>query len=136
MNKPLAGQAVRFLLFGGLNTAVTYAIYLLLLPTLDYVKAYGIAYVAGILISYGLNVRFVFRVVPSLRTLVLYPLVYLAQYIFGLFVLFVAVEKLFIPREYALLVSIALSIPLTFFLSRMLLLRSVSGVVPSTPMDR
>ena len=126
MRRLLAAQAVRFLLWGALNTGVTYVIYLLLLPTLDYVRAYAAAYLAGIVMSYGLNVRFVFRVPPRWQTLLLFPLVYLAQYLFGLAVLYLAVEKLAIPREFALLASIALSIPLTFMLSRTLFLRPAS----------
>lgn len=111
------------MLFGALNTIVTYVVYLLLLPSLDYAKAYAMAYVVGIVISYALNVRFVFRVNPSWRTLLLFPLVYLAQYLVGLSVLYISVERLAIPRELALLVTIALSIPLTFVLTRTLLLR-------------
>ncbi len=124
MIKPLAGQAARFLVFGALNTAATYAIYLLLLPSLDYVRAYGVAYVAGILISYGLNVRFVFRVRPSWRSALLFPLVYVIQYLVGLGVLHLAVERFAIPREYALLASIAVSVPLSFVLTRFLLART------------
>lgn len=127
------GQAARFVLFGALNTLVTYAIYLLLLPSLDYAKAYAVAYVVGIVISYGLNVRFVFRVTPNWRTLLLFPLVYCAQYLFGLAVLYIAVERLAIPRELALLATIALSIPLTFLLSRTLLLRPVRHLANHPP---
>lgn len=124
--KPLVGQAVRFLLSGAANTALTYAIYLLLLPALDYQRAYAVAFVSGIAFSYVMNVRFVFRVRANWRSAVLFPLVYLIQYLVGLAVLHVAIERLGIPREYALLASIAVSIPLTFLCSRLLLHRAPS----------
>ena len=129
--KRLAGQALRFLVSGAINTGVTYAIYLVLLRYLDYRSAYGVAFLSGIVFSYALNVRFVFRVRPSLRSALLFPLVYVIQYLVGLGVLQLVVERFVVPREYALLASIAVSIPLTFALTRMLLHRS--SLVPTQP---
>lgn len=122
--KIVAGQALRFLISGAINTAVTYAVYLVLLGYLDYRSAYGVAFLSGIVFSYALNVRFVFRVRPNWRSAVLFPLVYVIQYLVGLGVLQLAVERFAIPREYALLASIAVSIPLTFALTRLLLNRN------------
>ncbi len=122
--KIFAGQALRFLISGAINTAVTYAVYLVLLRYLDYRSAYGVAFVSGIAFSYLLNVRFVFRVRPNWRSAILFPLVYVIQYLVGLGVLQSAVERFAIPREFALLASIAVSIPLTFVLTRFLLRRN------------
>lgn len=125
--KRLGGQAVRFLVSGAINTAVTYAIYLVLLRYMDYRSAYGVAFVSGIVLSYALNVRFVFRVRPSWRSAILFPVVYIIQYLVGLGVLQLAVERFAIPREYALLASIAVSVPLTFVLTRVLLTRMTAA---------
>lgn len=134
--KPLAGQAVRFLLSGAANTALTYAIYLVLLPALDYQRAYAVAFISGIVFSYALNVRFVFRVRPSWRSAVLFPLVYLVQYLVGLAVLHIAIERVGIAREYALLASIAASIPVTFVCSRWLLHRKPATGADATSEKR
>lgn len=119
----LLRQVARFVIVGALNTGITYAVYLLVLPALDYSAAYAVSYVIGIGIAYFLNARFVFKVNASWRTLVLFPLVYVVQYLFGWAVLSLAIEKFAISREFALLFSIALSIPLTFLLSRKILTR-------------
>lgn len=120
-DRALAGEAARFVVAGVVNTALTYAAYLALLRVVDYAIAYTVVYVAGIAFSYYLNTRFVFRTRAEPLRAAAYPLVYVVQYLFGLAVLHVAVEYLSIPRQFALLASIALSVPLTFVLSRLLL---------------
>ena len=54
-------EFARFIVSGGLNTFVTYLIYLGLLFILDYRVSYTISYIFGIFISYWLNVKFVFH---------------------------------------------------------------------------
>ena len=55
-----SARFARFVAAGVVNTAASYAIYLLLLPFVDYQLAYAIAYVAGIATQYVLHSRFVF----------------------------------------------------------------------------
>lgn len=117
----MRGQAVRFLLAGGVNTAITYAIYYGLMATLDYRLAYSLAFAAGILISFYLNALFVFRAAPTWRKLFLYPAVYIVQYCVGILVLWIAVERLAVPKPLAMLIVIGTSIPLTFVLTRSIL---------------
>ena len=119
MNPALKAEALRFLIVGGLNTAITYALYLALLPLLDYTVAYTVTYVLGIGLAYLLNTRFVFRVRPSVHSAVAFPFVYLIQYGVGMLVLSIAVRLLEIPQQYAMVAVIAVTVPLTFFLSRL-----------------
>lgn len=119
MNSALKAEALRFLIVGGLNTAITYALYLALLPMLDYAVAYTVTFIIGIGLAYALNTRFVFRVRASVRSAVAFPFVYLAQYGLGVLVLNVAVRGLEIPKQYALLIVIAVTMPIVFFLSRL-----------------
>lgn len=123
MSRETTQQAIRFLLSGGINTAATYFLYLVLLTPLGYRAAYTAAYVAGIALSYVLSTRFVFRVPMSGRSAVKFPLLYLAQYLFGLAILLLSVSWLSIPPTYAALLSIALSVPFTFVLSRYVLVQ-------------
>jgi len=111
-------EGVRFLASGAANTVLSYLLYLLLLQWLDYLPAYTIAYAAGILLAYTLSLRFVFRAQHSWRKLALFPLIYLVQYSLGATVLHLAVSRMDIPREWALLASIAVTVPVTFVLSR------------------
>ena len=125
MTLRLRHQALRLLIAGAINTAATYAIYLALLPLLDYTLAYTIAYVTGIVISYLLSTSFVFRVSRTAANMATFPLVYVVQYLLGALVLNLAVRWFGIPEKFALVVSIVVTIPVTFFLSRALLHRGV-----------
>jgi putative flippase GtrA len=127
MRQEVRHEALRFLIAGAANTVATYGVYLALLPLLNYAVAYSIAFVAGILLSYLLNTRFVFRVAGSMRRFAMYPLVYVAQYLVGLAVLHAAVALFDVKEELALLASVAVSLPLTFLLSRLVLKAGVSA---------
>lgn len=108
----------RFLLSGGINTAFTYAIYLILLHFLNYKVSYSIAYISGVILSFILNRFFVFATHKGIKSIVLYPFVYVFQYCFGLFIVWLWVSVLKLAPEIAPIVSIILTIPLTFILSR------------------
>lgn len=119
----LRGQALRFLLAGGINTLATLGLYWLLLPAIGYGPAYTVSFVAGIAISYLLNVRFVFRVAASPRSAVLFPGVYAVQYCVGLAVLWLWSSVLGLSPAYGVIASIAVTVPLTFILARLVLKR-------------
>jgi len=114
-------QFTRFLIAGAVNTAVSYAVYLLLLALLPYLAAYTISYLAGIAISYLLLTRFVFRTERRLATAVRFPLVYVAQYLTGTTVLTLLVEAWGVRASIAAIAAIVASIPVTFVLSRLVL---------------
>jgi putative flippase GtrA len=117
----ISSEALRFLIAGAINTLVGYSIYFVLLPTVGYAWAYTAAYVAGIGLAYVLNTRFVFRVQRRVRGILLFPFVYVVQYLIGVVTLHVAIKNLGVSQELALLVSIAVTIPVTFLLSRFVL---------------
>lgn len=121
MKNSIRLEAFYFLISGALNTIVTYAIYLALLSSLGYVAAYTITYLCGILLAYALNTRYVFRVRRSSRGIALFSLVYIFQYLVGLAMLRLAITMLGTSEKIALLASIAVTLPLTFFLSRFVL---------------
>ena len=123
MSAPIRREALRFLIAGAINTVTTYAVYLALLSWLHYTLAYTIAYVTGIALAYWLSTWYVFEVRRSKRGMLLFPLVYVAQYLAGVGTLQFAVNLLSLPQQYALLVSIAVTVPITFVLSRLVLKR-------------
>ncbi|VVP11904.1 hypothetical protein PS865_03406 [Pseudomonas fluorescens] len=108
----------RFVLSGGFNTIATYALYLILLGFFSYQISYAVAYVSGVILAYYLNSKLVFKSNQGLRSVLLFPLVYVIQYIWNGFVLWVAVEKFGVNSEFALLVVILLFVPVSYFLSR------------------
>lgn len=114
-------EFIRFLAGGGFNTLATYLLFLALATWINTTAAYSIAYVAGIVLSYFINAMFVFSRRTSLQTASLYPFVYLAQYLLGLGVLFIATSYFSIAKEMAMLIVIAVNTPITFVISKKVL---------------
>lgn len=111
-------EILGFIAVGGANTAVTYTLYLLASQVVFYQVAYAFAYGCGILISYGLNLRYVFRSGSSWRKFLQYPMVYIAQYAVGAASLWILVEWLGVSSVYALFFTIILTLPVTFIFSK------------------
>lgn len=119
-----------FVFFGGVNTVLTYGIYVLLVLFVAYPTAYTLAYPPGILISYYLNTRFVFREKLSVSKALRYPLVYLAQYLLGLGLLYLLVEIAHLSKFVAPILIVAISVPCTYVLSRYVIKKGSSRRVP------
>lgn len=113
---------MKYLAAGLLNTVLTYGLYLLLLNFLAYGFAYSISYVTGVVASYFLNSIFVFQARVSPRKFFLYPVVYVAHYAFSLLALIVLVRFFEMSEMVAPLVVIALGFPLTYVLTKIVLL--------------
>lgn len=113
----------RFLIAGVTNTACTFALYWLALPAVGYALAYTMSFTAGIVLSYLLHSIFVFRTGTSLRSAVLFPSVYLVQYLIGLVVLWVWTSLLHLPAEYGVFVTVTVSLPAVFLLSKYIIRR-------------
>lgn len=116
-------ESVRFLIAGGINTLVTYLIYIAVLNIANYKAAFTLSFIAGIFIAYLLNSLFVFHSPISWRKMLQYPLVYILQYGAGLLVLTVLVDYFGIDRRLAPLLNVILLIPVTFTLNKWLLVR-------------
>lgn len=114
-------EFVRYVFIGGVNTGIGQLSYWLLLPLLPYQLAFSITYILGILLSYVLNARIVFRQPLSWKKLLQFPVVYIVQYLCGLIFLHFAVEVFQVSEQIAPLMWIALSVPLTFVISRFIL---------------
>lgn len=112
-----------FIVVGAINTLVGYLLYLLLLRAMGYRLAYTLAYLVGIGLSYYLNTRWVFRQPVSLCKFLQYPVVYVAQYVFGVLCLSLLVNLAHLPAEFGPPIVVALSIPLTYSLSRFVITR-------------
>ncbi|HIG39241.1 MAG: GtrA family protein [bacterium] len=120
-SSPGIKRGLKFLLGGGINTAVTYGVYLSLLVLLPYQWAYLIAYALGVVFAYWFNAMFVFKVQLTWRGLFSYPLVYVVQYavsalLLGTLVEFVQISKIYSPLLVAIIV-----LPLTYAISRSVL---------------
>ncbi len=114
----------RFLLTGGLNTVITYALYLALLSLFPYTWAYSISYVCGIVFAFVMSRFFVFKEHQGIKSILFFPLVYVAQYVLGMCVVWFWVRQISLPEYLAPLAAIILSLPMTYVLTKLVLVKS------------
>ena len=114
----ITAEFARFLVVGSINTGGGYVLYLAVLWSgASPVWAYNISYAIGILVSYLFNLKFTFRRAHSNKKMLLYPLVYVVQYVVGLLGLY-GFLALGVTPELAGLFIIPLTVPITFFCAR------------------
>lgn len=123
---------LRFLIVGTVNTGATYVIYLLLLPFMSSTLSYSITYVVGILISFLLNSLFVFNTRMTVAKAAKYPSVYIVQYLIGLAIVY-AWSLLNLRAEFAPLIAIIVTIPVSFLMNRVILKDTPAAPIQPQP---
>ncbi len=109
----------RFVIAGGLNTALSYGVYLVLLRWLQPELAYTLAFVAGMLSSYLLARWFVFARPPERAWHSLWvPVIQLAQYGAGTLLVSLWVRVMGQSPVLAPLVALVLVLPATYWANR------------------
>ena len=117
-------RVLRFLISGGLNTVITWGIYVFLLNIMPCRWSYTLAFVFGIFFAYILNRYFVFRGGGGRHGLLLLGLVYFFQYLAGLIlvVLWIKIFPAFIV--WATFFSAICTVPMTYFLSGLIFVKN------------
>lgn len=123
----LAGEALRFLIAGGINTLLTYLIYVAALAWVSYSVAYSLSFASGIAITLILNGKWVYRSSVTLRAAMWFIFIYGLQYGLGLLLLRIFVERAGIPKQFASLAVLACCVPITFILTRLVFVRAPKG---------
>lgn len=122
------GRVVRFAVVGVLNTGTYYVLYLAFHRFLPYLAAHSVAFVIAMIGSYFLNCYFTFRVPPTWRRFLMFPLSNVANFVITSVGLYVLVGLLHANQTYAPLAAAAVAIPITFFVAQFLLVgRSLAG---------
>jgi putative flippase GtrA len=117
----LKNEIVRFVFMGGVNTGLTWLLYLVLNLVVSYQVSFTLSYVAGIVLSYVLNARYVFDTKMSLSTFLQFPVVYVVQYMLNIAMMYGLVELARCPESLAPLVVTAITVPVTYVMSRFIL---------------
>ncbi len=121
MRKTVA-HAARFTIVGFINTGVYYGFYLLLHLALPYLAAHILATAIAMVGSFFLNTYWTFRTRPTWKKFAVFPLVNLTHYVVQTVGLAVLVEFFAMDSRIAPLVAAVAAIPVTFLLSRKILL--------------
>lgn len=113
-----ARYGVRYLIAGGVNTIVTYIVYLLLLTPVGYRVAYFLAFILGIGLSFVLLRRWVFSRPGKPFALLYVGLSHVAQLVLGWLVIEFWVVWMQQSQRLAPLVAVGVSVPLMFLIQR------------------
>ena len=111
----------RFAVVGGINTAVYYALYLLLRSAIPYLAAHLLATAIAMVGSFFLNCYWTFRTRPTWRKFALFPLTNATNYLLTTVGVVVLVEWFGMDERVAPLIAALAAIPVTFVLSRLVL---------------
>ncbi|MFI1017522.1 GtrA family protein [Streptomyces sp. NPDC020965] len=124
------GQLVRFALVGAVNTGTYYGLYLLLLTWLPYVAAHVLAFLLSMVGSFFLTSYFTYRTRPTWRKFLLFPLTNAANFVVTTTGVYLLVDVLGLGSRYAPLIASAAAIPITFLVSRTIMLRPDPAKAP------
>lgn len=119
----VTAQMARFALVGVVNTGTYYGCYLVLLTWLPYIAAHVTAFALSMVGSFFLNSWFTYRTRPTWRKFLLFPLTNAANFVITTGGVYLLVDLAGFSSRYAPLVAAAAAIPITFVVSRTIMLR-------------
>ncbi|HCT1409242.1 flippase GtxA [Staphylococcus aureus] len=116
-------EILKFIIVGGINTLNYYVVYLLLLKLfhIEYIISHITGFIVAFVISYYLNCYFVYRVKPTWRKFISFPITQLVNASLQTVLLYVFVSWLNLPAEIAPFAGLVITIPITFVLSKWIL---------------
>lgn len=116
-------EILKFIIVGGINTLNYYVVYLLLLKLLhiEYMISHVTGFIVAFVISYYLNCYFVYRVKPTWRKFISFPITQIVNVSLQTVLLYVFVSWLNLPAEIAPFAGLIITIPITFVLSKWIL---------------
>ncbi|HCX0490462.1 TPA: flippase GtxA [Staphylococcus aureus] len=116
-------EILKFIIVGGINTLNYYVVYLLLLKLLhiEYMISHITGFLVAFVISYYLNCYFVYRVKPTWRKFISFPITQIVNVSLQTVLLYVFVSWLNLLAEIAPFAGLIITIPITFILSKWIL---------------
>lgn len=116
-------EILKFIIVGGINTLNYYVVYLLLLKLLhiEYMISHITGFLVAFVISYYLNCYFVYRVKPTWRKFISFPITQIVNVSLQTVLLYVFVSWLNLSAEIAPFAGLIITIPITFILSKWIL---------------
>ncbi|CAM3145069.1 GtrA family protein [Staphylococcus argensis] len=116
-------EIIKFIIVGGINTFNYYVVYLLLLKicNIHYIVSHITGFIVALIISYYLNCYFVYKVQPTLRKFLQFPVTQLVNVGMQTLLLFIFVRFFHINSVIAPFAGLIITIPVTFILSKYIL---------------
>lgn len=121
--KALNTEFTRFVVVGVINTLTYYAIYLVLhnLLSLPYLVAHLAGFLISLNISFFLNCYVTYRIKPTLKKYLYFPLTQVVNISVSTLLIFVFVEFLKLNSNIAPFAAVLFTVPITFIISSKIL---------------
>ncbi|ANU14239.1 Putative sugar translocase in surface polysaccharides biosynthesis [Planococcus halocryophilus Or1] len=121
--KALNTEFTRFIFVGVLNTLSYYSIYLVLhnLFNLPYLLAHIVGFLISLNISFFLNCYVTYRIKPTLKKYLYFPLTQVVNMSVSTILIFVFVEFLHLNSNIAPFAAVLFTVPITFIVSSKIL---------------
>ncbi|MBP1950948.1 GtrA family protein [Virgibacillus litoralis] len=112
-------EFIRFIIVGIINTLNYYGIYLIfnLVLGINYMASHIIGFAISLIVSFFLSSYFTFQVKPSLKKFLQFPLTQLFNISVSSVLIYLFVEYFFIDSTIAPIVSLFITVPLTFLIT-------------------
>ncbi|CEG21697.1 GtrA-like protein [Planococcus massiliensis] len=112
-------EFTRFVVVGVINTLTYYSIYLILhnLFSLPYLAAHVIGFFISLNISFFLNCYVTYKIKPTLKKYLYFPLTQVVNMSVSTFLIFIFVEWLRINSNIAPFAAVLFTVPITFVIS-------------------
>lgn len=116
-------EIIKFIIVGGINTLNYYIVYLILLKLIDlnYLVSHVSGFMVSFIISYYLNCHFVYKVKPTWRKFIQFPLTQVVNMGMQTLLLCIFVQWFHISSVIAPFAGLIITIPITFVLSKYIL---------------
>ncbi|WP_420494364.1 GtrA family protein [Macrococcus psychrotolerans] len=116
-------RLIKFIVVGFINTFNYYLVYLLLLKVLHlgYLTSHLTGFLVSFIISYFLNCYFVYKVKPTFKKFIQFPLTQVVNMGVQTLLLYIFVELLHIDKVYAPFPALVFTIPITYFVTTYIL---------------
>lgn len=116
-------EFTRFVVVGVINTLTYYSIYLVLhnLFSLPYMAAHLIGFFISLNISFFLNCYVTYKIKPTLKKYLYFPLTQVVNISVSTFLVFVFVEWLHLNSNIAPFAAVIFTVPITFVISSKIL---------------
>lgn len=112
-----------FVFIGGINTLVYNGLYIIGLYIMPYMISNIVAYIISMTISFFLNCKYNFKVKPTLKKYLMFPLTGLATFICQTGGLFILVDLIHWDERICGFIASLFAIPITFVLMKYILKR-------------
>lgn len=116
-------EIIKFIIVGGINTVDYYIVYLFLLKILglNYLISHLTGFIVSFIISYYLNCYFVYKVTPTWKKFIQFPITQVINMGMQTLLLYIFVQWFQVSSVIAPFVGLIITIPITFILSKYIL---------------